>query len=141
MVHLDSRGISMTTIEERVAHLEGEQDKLRNDSADLKKTLELQTIAIGALVNKTALERLNEKYNKLFDSLISHDRFTNEQLAELRSQQTELDGKVVGLQVEMHQRFGSVDAHLDHMDTRFDNVDARFDRLEGLIAQIFERLS
>lgn len=131
----------MTTIEERVAHLEGEQDKLKNDSADLKKTLELQTIAIGALVNKTALERLNEKYNKLFDSLISHDRFTNEQLAELRSQQTELDGKVVGLQVEMHQRFGSVDARLDHMDTRFDNVDARFDRLEGLIAQIFERLS
>lgn len=44
----------MPTIEERLQTLEQEH-------AALKKTIELQTIAIGALVNKATLEKLNEK--------------------------------------------------------------------------------
>ncbi len=92
----------MPTIEERLQALEQEH-------TELKKTIELQTIAIGALVNKAALEKLNEKYDKLFETLITHDRFTNEQLAELRTQQIEADGKIVGLQTEMRQRLNEHD--------------------------------
>ncbi len=44
----------MPTIEERLQTLEQEHSAL-------KKTIELQTIAIGALVNKATLEKLNEK--------------------------------------------------------------------------------
>ena len=136
----------MATIEERLARIENEHarlehehTRLKDDNAELKKTIELQTIAIGALVNKAALERLNEKYDKILDVLMSHDRFMDEQLAELRGQYTELDGKVVGLQVEMRQRFDSVDARFETMATK-EEVNVRFDRLEGLIAQIIERL-
>ncbi len=88
----------MPTIEERLQNLEQEHTELR-------KTIELQTIAIGALVNKNTLEKLNEKYDKIFEALIAHDRLTNEQIAGLRGQQTETDGKITGLQTEMRQRF------------------------------------
>ena len=105
----------MATIEERLTLIEHEQAKLKNDNTELKKTIELQTIAIGALVNKAALERLNEKYDKIFDALMAHDRFTNGQLAEFRGQQTELDGKITGLQTEMRQRFEAQDKKFDQI--------------------------
>jgi hypothetical protein len=96
----------MSTLEERVQALEQEH-------ADLKKTIELQTIAIGALVNKATLERLNEKYDKIFDVLINHDRLTNERLGGMQNQIIELDnkldGKIVGLQTEMRQHFIETD--------------------------------
>jgi len=95
----------MPTIEERLQVIEQEHTQL-------KKTTELQTIAIGALVNKATLEQLNEKYDRIFDALMAHDRFTNEQLAELREQQTKEDGKIVGLQTEMRQRFTEQDSKL-----------------------------
>lgn len=95
----------MATLEERMQAIEQEHTAL-------KKTIELQTIAIGALVNKATLEKLNEKYDKLFETLINHDRFTNEQLAELRNQHAELDGKIVGLQTEMRQRFTELDGKI-----------------------------
>lgn len=111
----------MPTIEERLQAIEQEHTAL-------KKTIELQTIAIGALVNKAALEKLNEKYDKLFEILISHDRFTNEQLAELRNQYTELDGKIVGLQTEMRQRFTEQDNNAAGLRTetrqRFAQIEA-----------------
>jgi hypothetical protein len=95
----------MPTIEERLQALE-------RDHTDLKKTIELQTIAIRALVSKEAFEKLQdtveksqEQNGKLFDALMTHDRLTNEQLAELRTQQIKEDGKIVGLQTEMRQRF------------------------------------
>lgn len=88
----------MTTIEERLQALEREH-------TEIKKTIELQTIAIGALDIRATLEKLNEKYDKMFDALMAHDRLTNEQLAELITQQIETNGKIVGLQTEMHQRF------------------------------------
>jgi len=37
--------------------------------AELEKTIELQTFATGALVNKAPLERLNESYDKLLVGL------------------------------------------------------------------------
>ena len=116
----------MTTIEERLTALE-------HDHEELKQKIELQTIAIGALVNKATLEKLNERYDKLFDVLIAHDRFTNEQLAELRSQQVGLDGKIVGMQTEMRQRF-------DRLETTVNEHTARFDRVEALLAQVLTRL-
>lgn len=121
----------MATIEERLTLIEHEHTKLKNDNTELKKTIELQTIAIGALVNKAALERLNEKYDKMFDALIAHDRFTNEQLAEFRGQQIALDGKITGLQTEMRQHFEqqdmAINARFDAQDRRFDVQDRRFD--------------
>lgn len=100
----------MPTIEERLQTIEQEHTAL-------KKTIELQTIAIGALVNKATLEKLNEKYDKLFKTLINHDRFTNEQLAELKNQQNELDGKIVGLQTEIRQRFTEQDNNATGLQT------------------------
>lgn len=123
----------MPTIEERLQTLEQEH-------TELKKTIELQTIAIGALVNKAALEKLNEKYDGIFDTLITHDRFTNEQLAELRRQQIEEDGKIVGLQTEMRQRFNEQDSKIAGLERHFDQTDTRLDRIEILLTQILARL-
>ncbi len=137
----------MATIEERLtliehehAKLKSEHVELKSDNAELKKTIELQTIAIGALVNKATLERLNEKYDKIFDSLIAHDRFTNEQLTELRGQQTELDGKIVGLQMEMRQRFEQHDQRFDSVEQRLDRMEATQTQHTALLTQILARL-
>ena len=108
----------MSTIEDRLQALEREH-------TDLKKTIELQTIAIGALVNKSMLEKLNEKYNKIFDALMAHDRLTNEQLAELRTQLIEQDGKIVGLQTEMRQRFAEHTALFQHHTALLQQILAR----------------
>ena len=116
----------MASIEERLTALE-------NQHAELREKMELQTIAIGALVNKATLERLNEKYDKLFDVLITHDRLTNEQLAELRTQQLKLDGKLVGVQTEIRQGFEAVNA-------RFEEQDKRLDEHTALLTQILARL-
>lgn len=105
----------MATIEERLTRIEQEH-------AALKEKIELQTIAIGALVTKATLERLNEKYDKIFDALMAHDRFTNTQLAELRNQHIEEDGKIVGLQTEMRQSFDAVNARFDAQDKKFNQI-------------------
>ena len=131
----------MPTIEERLQAVEREHQVLEREHTQLKKTIELQTIAIGALVNKAALERLNEKYDKIFDALIAHDQFTNQQLAELRGQYTELDGKVVGLQTEMRQRFTNIETE---MQQRFANIETemqqRFTNIETEMQQRFTNI-
>jgi DNA repair exonuclease SbcCD ATPase subunit len=116
----------MSTIEERLQTLEQEHTQL-------KKTIELQTIAIGALVNKATLEKLNEKYDKMFDTLMAHDRLTNERLGDIQTQLIEQDGKIVGLQTEMRQRFNEA-------DQRFNKLDQRFATIETILAQILARL-
>lgn len=161
----------MATFEERLAAIELEHAELKHDNAELKQKIELQTIAIGALVNNAALERLNERHDKLFESLIAHDNFTNQQLAELREQQSELDGKIVGVQTEMRQsfetmatkkdldvvnirldamdkrfyavdkRFYAVDKRFDTMDERFDAVDKRFEAMDARFDQIIRLLT
>ena len=112
----------MATIEERLARIEHEH-------AALKEKIELQTIAIGALVTKATLERLNEKNDKIIEALTAHDRFTNVQLAELRNQHIEEDGKIVGLQTEMRQSFDAVNARFDAVNARFDAQDKKFDQI------------
>ena len=94
----------MASIEERLTALEQE-------NAALKKSDELQTIALRALVTKDAFEALRETNNKIFDVLMSHDQLTNERLGDLQTQMIELDGKSVGLQTEMRQRFEQQDQH------------------------------
>lgn len=94
----------MASIEERLTALEQE-------NAALKKSDELQTIALRALVTKDAFEALRETNNKIFDALMSHDHLTNERLGDLQAQVIELDGKSVGLQTEMRQRFERQDQH------------------------------
>jgi len=124
----------MLTIEERLQALEIEHTQL-------KKTTELQTIAIGALVNKATIEQLNEKYDRIFETLMAHDRFTNEQLAELRGQQIEEDGKIVGLQTEMRQRFTEQDSKIVGLQTemrqRFTEQDSKIIGLQTEIRQRF----
>jgi hypothetical protein len=88
----------MATIEERLTALEQE-------NAALKKSVELQMIALRALVTKDAFEALRETNNKIFDVLMSHDQLTNERLGDLQTQVLGLDGKIVGLQTETRQRF------------------------------------
>ncbi len=101
----------MATFEERLTAVE-------HDNAELKQRIELQTMAIGGLVSKAMLERINEKNDKIFQALIHHDEFTNQQLAEFRAQVDQMDGKVdwvdgkiVGMQTEMRQRFAEM-SHL-----------------------------
>lgn len=141
----------MPSIEERLQALEREHQTLEQEHTQLKKTIELQTIAIRALVAKEAFEKLqdtvekSQKQNgKLFDALMAHDRFTNEQLAELRGQNIELDGKIVGLQTEMRQRFSEQDNKVaglqNEMHQRFDGQDNKFDRIETILTQILRRL-
>jgi Tfp pilus assembly protein PilO len=120
----------MATLEERIQALEQEH-------TELKKTIELQTMAIGALVNKATLEKLNEKYDKLFQTLITHDGFNNEQLSELRNEATELDGKIVGLQTEMHKRFNDQDGKIVGLQTE---MRQQFSQIQTTLTQILARL-
>jgi chromosome segregation ATPase len=144
----------MPTFEERLQAIEQEHTELEREHNELKKTIELQTIAIGALVNKAALEKLNEKYDKIFDALTNHDRFTNEQLAELRTQLIETDGKIAGLQTEMRQRFNEQDNKITGLDnnvtklqttqtehtTHLSRLETNSDEQTKLLTQILERL-
>ncbi|HJT58108.1 MAG TPA: hypothetical protein VJ761_16505, partial [Ktedonobacteraceae bacterium] len=76
----------MATIEERLQALEQE-------NAARKKTEELLTIAVRALVSKEAFEKLqdtvekSQKQNgKLFDVLNDHNILTNERLGDIQNQ-------------------------------------------------------
>lgn len=130
----------MPSIEERLQALEQDHTELEREHNELKKTIELQTIAIGALVNKAALERLNEKYDKIFDALTNHDRFTNEQLAELRTQQIETDGKIAGLQTEMRQHFNEHDGKIASLQTTQTEHTTILEQHTTLLTEILARL-
>ncbi|MEO7018520.1 MAG: hypothetical protein ABI234_00015 [Ktedonobacteraceae bacterium] len=175
----------MATLEERLTTIEHEQAELKQDNAELKQDnaeikqtnaelkqkIELQTIAIGGLINKAILESINEKNDKIFQVLINHDEFTNQQLAELRervevqvegkivgmqvemrqgfkdaqTQVVELDGKVVGLQTEMRQRFEqqnvAMNTRFEAQDQRFEALDQRFELQDRKIDQILHLLN
>ncbi|GCE12126.1 hypothetical protein [Tengunoibacter tsumagoiensis] len=127
----------MPTFEERLQALEQEHTQLEQEHTQLKKTIELQTIAIGALVNKATLERLNEKYDRLFETLTNHDQFTNTQLAELRTDLIGEDGKIVGLQTETRQRFDRMESNIA---TNHQEHNIRFTNIETVLTQILKRL-
>ncbi len=120
----------MATLEERIARVEQE-------NAELKKSVELLNIALGALVNKATLEKVNEQNGKIFETLTRHDQLTNQQLAELRGQLTEQDGKIVGLQTKMRQEFAEVRTEMrqEFAEVKQDvgSIYARFNDLEKLL--------
>lgn len=130
----------MPTIEERLQTLEQEHTELKRSNTELQKAVELMNIALGALVNKATLEKVNEQNNKIFDTLIRHDQFTNQQLAELRGQFTELDGKVVGLQTEMRQRFTEQDSKIAGLDSKVAGLQTTQAEHTTLLKQILARL-
>src|SRR5260370_12230014 len=123
----------MAKIEERLSALEQEK-------AALKRAVELQMIALRALATKDAFEELRDINNKIFDVLISHDRVTNERLGDQQTQIIELDGKIVGLQVETRQGFTEMRQRFDLQDARSEaqeqNVSSRFERQDRKIDQI-----
>jgi hypothetical protein len=127
---MEEGNIEMATIEERLTTLEQEHVALKN-------AVELQTIALQALVTKDAFEGLCDTNNKIFDALMSHDQLTNERLGNQQTQITNLDGKVVGLQTEMRQGFEQQEQSIN---SRFDAQDKRLDRLETMLAQVLARL-
>src|SRR5579871_3237664 len=125
----------MATFEERLTAIERKHAELKHDNAELKQKLELHTIAISGLVNKTMLERINDRNDKIFQVLTTHDEFTNRQLAELRERvEIQVEGKIVGLQTEMRQGFDAVNARFETLEqsvnSRFEAVNARFETLE-----------
>ena len=122
----------MATFEERLAAIEHEHE-------ELKQKIELQTIAIGALVNKAALERLNEKYDKLFEALAAHDTFINHQLAELREKvEVDVEGKIAGLQTGVRQGFEAMNARFETVATKDDlkAMNVRFDQIMLALAAL-----
>ena len=142
----------MPTIEERMQALEQEH-------AELKQKIELQTIAISGLVNKTMLERISEKNDKIFQTLITHDEFTNRQLSEFRERvevqvegkitgmQTEMrqhfteqDGKIVGLQTEMRQRLAEQNSKVTELQTTQAEHTTMFTEQKTLLTEILARL-
>ena len=135
----------MPTIEERLQALEQE-------NAARKKTEELLTIAVRALVSKEAFEKLQdtveksqEQNGRIFDILNNHNVFTNERLGDIQNQIIELDGKVVGLQSEMRQRFTEQDSKFAQQDSKFVGLQTemrqRFAEHTTLLQQILMRLS
>jgi phage shock protein A len=132
---MDRKGSQpMATFEERLAAIENEYAELKQEHAslkhendDLKQKIELHTIAIGGLVNKAMLERINEKNDKIFQALQNHDQFTNTQLAELREKvEVQVEGRITGLQTEVRQGFERQDKQIadlrGEMNARFDQI-------------------
>lgn len=130
----------MATIEERLQALEQE-------SAARKKTEELLTIAVRALVSKEAFEKLQdtveklqdtveksqEQNGKLFDVLNHHNIFTNERLGDIQNQLVELDGKIIGQQTETRQHFAQIEA------TQYEHTTALTEQ-KTLLTEILARL-
>jgi hypothetical protein len=148
----------MATIEERVQALEQE-------NAARKKAEELLTIAVRAFVSKEAFEKLQEtveklqetietsqeQNGKLFDALNTHNIITNERLGDIQAQLIALDGKTVGLQTEMRQRFAEQDGKITGVQTemrqRFAEQDGKLTGVQttqteqtALLQQILARL-
>ncbi len=134
----------MPTIEKRLQALEQE-------NAVRKKTEELLTLAVRGLASKEAFEKLqemveetNKKNDKLFDVLIAHNEFTNARCADLQEQITNLDGKVVGLQTEMRQRFAELDGKTAELDGKITalktEMHERFTEHTTMLQQILGRL-
>jgi len=141
----------MPTIEERLQALEQENAARKQEIATHKKTEELLTIAVRALVSKEAFEKLqdtvektqetvkisHEQNGKLFDVLNTHNVFTNERLGDIQNQLIELDGKIVGQQTEIRQRFTEQDGKIVGLRTE---TRQHFTQIEAALAQILARL-
>jgi hypothetical protein len=138
----------MATLEERVQALEQE-------IVARKKAEELLTIAVRALVSKEAFEKLQdtveklqdtieksqEQNGKLFDIINIHNAFINQQFAELREKvEVQVEGKIVGMQTEMRQRFAEQDGKITGLDGKITGVQTemrqRFAEQDGKITSV-----
>jgi hypothetical protein len=131
----------MATIEERVQALEQE-------IVARKKAEELLTIAVRALVSKEAFEKLQdtieksqEQNGKLFDIINIHNAFINQQFAELREKvEVQVEGKIVGMQTEMRQRFAEQDGKITGLDGKITGMQTemrqRFAEQDGKITGV-----
>jgi hypothetical protein len=128
---------SMATIEERLTALERE-------NTALKKSDELQTIALRALATKDEVTKLRDTNNAIFDALISHDRLTNERLGDIQTQMIELDGKIMGLQVETRHSFKDAQNQMVELDGKTVGMQTemrqRFEVQDKKLDQILARL-
>lgn len=135
MVCSIEKDTSMATIEERLTALERE-------NTALKKSDELQTIALRALATKDEITKLRDTNNAIFDALISHDRLTNERLGDIQTQMIELDGKITGLQVETRHSFKDAQNQMVELDGKTVGMQTemrqRFETLEQSVNSRFE---
>src|SRR5260370_39603344 len=135
--------------DQRMANIEERLTAIEHDNAELKQKIELHTLAIGGLVNKAMLESINEKNDNIFKALTDHDQFTNQQLAELREKvEVQVEGKIVGLQTEVRQRFERQEATMNArferqeatMNARFERPEKQLEKHSELLQQILDRL-
>lgn len=127
----------MATIEERLAAIEREHEEFKRNNEELKQKIELYSIAVGALVNKATLGSINEQNDKIFQTLIAHDEFTNRQLAELREKvEVQVEGEIVGLQTVVRQGFEAVNARFEQQEA---TMNARFEQQEAAMNARFEQ--
>ena len=135
----------MATVEERLTALEQELTTLERENAALKKSDELQTIALRALATKDEVTRLRDTNNAIFDALIHHDQLTNERLGDIQTQIIELDGKTMGLQVEMRHSFKDAQNQMVELDGKTvgmqTEIRQRFDALREETNQKFEQVN
>jgi DNA anti-recombination protein RmuC len=139
----------MPSLEERVQALEKEL-------AERKRSEEMLTIAVHALVSKEAFEKLQEtveefreQSGKLFNILINQNDLHNHRLEDLQNQITDLDnkldGKIIGLQTETRQRFDAVNTRLEQQQTetrqRFDAVNTRLEQQQTETRQRFDAIN
>ena len=151
----------MATIEERVQALEQEIvarkkaeelltiavralvskeafEKLQDTVEKLQDTVESKE-AFEKLQNtveklQDTVEESQEQNGKLFDVINAHNAFTNQQLAELREKvEVQVEGKIVGMQTEMRQRFAE-------QDSKITGVRATQIEQTALLQQILARL-
>jgi hypothetical protein len=78
---------------------------------------------------------------------MAHDRLTNERLGDIQNQLIDQDGKIVGLQTEMRQRFNEQDNKITELrttqtehTTHLNRLATKFDEHTALLTQILARL-
>src|SRR5258708_2164154 len=151
----------MATIEERVQALEQEIvarkkaeelltiavralvskeafEKLQETVEKLQETVESKEAfeKLQGAVEKLqeTVEKSQEQNGKLFDVINTHNAFTNHQLAELREKvEVQVEGKIVGMQTEMRQRFAEQDGKITGVQTE---MRQRFAEQDGKITGV-----
>lgn len=141
----------MATIEERLQALEQE-------NAARKKTEELLTIAVRALVSKEAFEKMqesveklqntveesHEQYGKLFNVIINQNTLHNERLGDLQGQIIDLDSKLDGKVTVLNSKITGLDNKVTELQTTTTEFQTetrqRFTGIETALAQILARL-
>ncbi len=134
----------MPTLEERVQALEKEL-------AERKRSEEMLTIAVRALVSKEAFENLQEtieKYQeqngKLFNVIINQNALHNERLTDLQSQIIDLNGKLDGKVTVLNGKIATLQSetrqHFTEQDSKTAGLQTTQAEHTALLHQILARL-